>query len=253
MPENGTLVFNSDDKNVLALSEKSKAKKIAYGFGSYAEYRPEVAEVTNEYTVFRVFKRDQNLGHFKILLSGDYNILNATAVIAMCDQFGLDLISVAKALSLFGGVKRRQEILGEPGGVLVIEDFAHHPTAVRETVKGIRQRYKGRKIFSVFEPRSATSRRKVFQKDYVEAFLESDEILIAEAFDQTKIDAGERFSSAELVSDLKAKAKSAQVFSSADRIVEYLQAQARAGDLVLIMSNGGFDGIYEKLMKALKK
>ncbi|MNS78671.1 UDP-N-acetylmuramate:L-alanyl-gamma-D-glutamyl-meso-diaminopimelate ligase [compost metagenome] len=151
----------------------------------------------------------------------------------------------------FEGVKRRQEILGEPNGILVIEDFAHHPTAVRETVKGIQKKYPGRKVFSVFEPRSATSRRKVFQKDYVEALKGSHEVMLAKAFDQSKIDADNRFSSDELVADLVSSGVTAADFDSADQIVSALKARARKGDVILIMSNGGFDGIYTKLMTAL--
>ena len=150
------------------------------------------------------------------------------------------------------GVKRRQEILGEPGGILIIEDFAHHPTAVKETVKGIQKRYEGRKVFSVFEPRSATSRRKVFQKDYVEAFSFADEIILAEAFDQGKIAEEDRFSVSALIEDLVAKNKKAVAFPTAEKIVDFLKSQAKSGDVVLIMSNGGFDGIYQKLMKALE-
>ena len=141
--------------------------------------------------------------------------------------------------------------MGEPNGILVIEDFAHHPTAVRETIKGIQNKYKGRKVFSVFEPRSATSRRKVFQKDYLKAFMTSDEVIIAKAFDQSKIDEGDRFSSDELVADLKTQGRQAYCLDSTDDIVEHLKTKARHGDLILIMSNGGFDGIYGKLLKAL--
>ena len=118
-------------------------------------------------------------------------------------------------------------------------------------MKGIHNKYPQRKIFSVFEPRSATSRRKVFQKDYVEAFKVADEILLAKAFDQSKIDAENRFSSEELVEDLQKLGKPAHCFDGADAIVEYLVSQAHRGDIVLIMSNGGFDGIYQKLMKGL--
>jgi UDP-N-acetylmuramate: L-alanyl-gamma-D-glutamyl-meso-diaminopimelate ligase len=184
-------------------------------------------------------------------MSGDYNILNATAVVAMSKVLGYDLTLVKDALSRFEGVKRRQDILGEPGGVLIIEDFAHHPTAVRETVKAVQDRYPGRRVFSVFEPRSATSRRKVFQKDYVEAFKLAHETLLAKAFDQSKIDASDRFSIEELIGDLQSAGKSAKAFDGADAIVADLKARAKKGDVVLIMSNGGFDGIYQKLMKAL--
>jgi UDP-N-acetylmuramate: L-alanyl-gamma-D-glutamyl-meso-diaminopimelate ligase len=184
-------------------------------------------------------------------MSGDHNILNATAAVVLAQRLGFSILEIQKALSTFEGVKRRQEILGEPNGVLVIEDFAHHPTAVRETIRGIQQKYPGRKLFSVFEPRSATSRRKVFQKDYVDAFVSSDNILIAQAFDQSKISEGDRFSTDELVMDLKQSGKKADSFADVSLIVDYLKKEAQKGDVVLLMSNGGFGGIYQKLLDAL--
>ena len=198
-----------------------------------------------------MFFKNEKLGDFRTIMTGNYNILNAAAAIAQAHVQQWDFSSVQKALSTFTGVKRRQEILGEPQGILVIEDFAHHPTAVKETVKGIQARYAGRKVFSIFEPRSATSRRKIFQKDYVEAFSFADEIVLAEAFDQSKIDEEDRFSVGELVMDLKKIGKKAQSFQKADDIVSFLKTNARRGDVILIMSNGGFDGIYQKLLTSL--
>ena len=204
-----------------------------------------------EFTVFQVHFRNELLSEFTTPLTGRFNILNATAVIGQAHLQGLNMQLVAEALKTFQGVKRRQEILGEFGGVLLIEDFAHHPTAVRETVKAIQNKYSKRRVFSVFEPRSATSRRKIFQKDYVDAFKQAQEILIAKAFDQGKISEGDRFSVEELIEDLQANKKSAKVFDSADQIVNDLGERTKSGDVVLIMSNGGFDGIYQKLINRL--
>lgn len=254
IPVDGTLMACAHEKNVIELSSQCRSKNVfTYAIkGQFAaDYQAEIKSVDSQGTRFAVWFRGLELNTFFIQMSGDYNVLNALAVIGLSHQLGWDLVSVKKALESFQGVKRRQEVLGEPNGILVIEDFAHHPTAVRETVKGIRSRYHGRKVLAVFEPRSATSRRKIFQKDYVEAFKECDEILLAKAFDQSKIDEGDRFSSEELVEDLKRQGKSAGAYDSADQIVSSLKTQAHRGDLILIMSNGGFDGIYEKLMKAL--
>ena len=217
------------------------------------DYQVFIQSEKGEEIVFQLNHQGQLLGEFHLPMAGQYNVLNATAVIVMALQLGLKLEQIQKSLTDFLGVKRRQEVLGEPGGVLLIEDFAHHPTAVRETIKGIHAKYHGRKVFSVFEPRSATSRRKVFQKDYVEAFKNAHEVILAEAFDQSKIDTENRFSSGELVDDLKNHQVTAHVFSGADQIVQYLKSQAKPGDAVLIMSNGGFDGIYGKLTSALEK
>jgi UDP-N-acetylmuramate: L-alanyl-gamma-D-glutamyl-meso-diaminopimelate ligase len=251
-PTDGTLLYSAEDKNVCELQNKCLArKKFGYGLKS-GDYQGKVLAVTENGCEFEVFFRGELIGKYSMVLTGDYNVLNALAVIGLSHQLGLDLGKVKQKLQSFQGVKRRQEILGEPGGVLVIEDFAHHPTAVRETVLGIQKKYPGKKIFSVFEPRSATSRRKVFQKDYVEAFRACDDVLIAEAFDQGKIEAADRFSVQELVADLRAQGVQAEAFASADEIVKALALRAKAGNGILIMSNGGFDGIYGKLLAILE-
>lgn len=251
-PVDGTLLYCAEDKNVVQLQAQCQAKaKFGYGLKN-GDYQARVIEITEQGTRFSASFQGKLLGEFFVILGGDYNILNAIAVIGMAHQLGFSLDTVREKLKSFEGVKRRQEILGEPGGVLVIEDFAHHPTAVKETVLGIQNKYPQRKFFSVFEPRSATSRRKVFQKDYVEAFKNCHEVLIAEAFDQGKIDEENRFSTKDLVNDLKALGKSARSFSNVDEIVQDLVSRTKSGDGVLIMSNGGFDGIYAKLLTALE-
>ncbi|MFN3453480.1 MAG: UDP-N-acetylmuramate--L-alanine ligase, partial [Pseudobdellovibrio sp.] len=252
IPSDGVLIYWGDDENVSEVSKSCLiANKHSYGFMKHNDFRCEVTEQTEGYTKFNVFFKNDLLANFVTTMTGKYNILNATAVIAQAYKNNISLDAVMKGISTFTGVKRRQEILGEPGGVLLIEDFAHHPTAVKQTVQAIQNKYKNRKVFSVFEPRSATSRRKVFQKDYVEAFSECHEVILAQAFDQGKISEDNRFSSEELMSDLKTKNVKAQVLPSADSIVEYLKSTAQKGDVILIMSNGGFDGIYQKLFKAL--
>ncbi len=253
VPRDGTLICWGEDSNIRELIEQSNTKNLmTYGFKN-SQYLIEKLNHSGSPTEthFQVKKGSEVLGPFVTSMSGDYNLLNATAVVLMAHTLQVNTESIKTSLRSFTGVKRRQEILGEPGGVLVIEDFAHHPTAVRETLKGIAKQYPGRKIFAVFEPRSATTRRKIFQKDYAEAFQSAQEILLAKAFDQSKIDETDRFSSEELVGDLKKKNKVADAFDSADQIVANLKSRAKKGDLVLVMSNGGFDGIYQKLLSAL--
>lgn len=276
--DGGTLMACAEDKNVMELATQAPLGCVkTYGIfgkksaasGTFAQlpvdYQARILQVTTAGTEFEVLfhnqntKKSESLGLFHTVMSGDYNILNAVAVIGLCHRLAqtetgknFDLNKVREAIASFQGVKRRQEVLGEPRGVLVIEDFAHHPTAVRETLKGLLQKYSGRKIFAVFEPRSATSRRKVFQKDYLQAFQGAHEIILAQAFDQAKINESDRFSSEELVEDLKNSGKSAHVFSDVAAIVAYLSTHTKRGDLIVIMSNGGFDGIYGKLMSALE-
>lgn len=252
IPENGTLLACAEDANVLELRKLANCKNsYTYGFSADADFRAKILFQNQDGLGFEIHYRGEILGPYAMTITGDYNVLNATAVAAMSKILGFSENRIQIALESFEGVKRRQEILGEPNGVLVIEDFAHHPTAVRETVKGIQKKYPGRKVFSVFEPRSATSRRKVFQSDYVEAFKGSHEVLLAKAFDQSKIDEDNRFSTHELVMDLRQVGVTAAEFDSADQIVAALKDRAHRGDVILIMSNGGFDGIYGKLLTAL--
>ncbi|MBC7419303.1 MAG: UDP-N-acetylmuramate:L-alanyl-gamma-D-glutamyl-meso-diaminopimelate ligase [Bdellovibrio sp.] len=254
IPADGSLVYWGDDANVKQIAKTSIVKNnFSYGLKEENDFYTKIHEQTEGLSNFTVYFEGEKVADFKTQMTGSYNLLNATAVIAQSVIQGWELAKVIKALETFSGVKRRQEILGEPGGVLLIEDFAHHPTAVKETVKAIQLKYKNKKVFSVFEPRSATSRRKVFQKDYVEAFKEAHEILIAEAFDQGKITETDRFSSDELIADLVQLKKSAKLFKNADEIVKDLTARTKKGDVILIMSNGGFDGIYQKLIKSLEE
>lgn len=251
-PADGTLIACADDANVMEILKESKCKNtFTYGLKG-GDFKTTILGESAAGIEFKVEFKGEVLGPYLVQMSGEYNILNATAVVAMSKCLGFDPVKVQEALKSFEGVKRRQEILGEPKGILVIEDFAHHPTAVRETVKGIQSKYPGRKVFSVFEPRSATSRRKVFQQDYVKAFKGSHEVMLAEAFDQSKISSDDRFSSEELINDLRGSGVTADVFNSSDSIVSALKSRAHKGDVILIMSNGGFDGIYTKLMKALE-
>lgn len=253
IPEDGTLIAQGEDPNIADLLPLCRAKKkYTYGFEK-SDFRAKVLESNERETRFEVAFQGHSLGEFTMELTGNYNVMNATATVAMSYSLGFPMDRVRESLKTFEGVKRRQEILGEPGGVLLIEDFAHHPTAVRETVKAVQGKYKGRRVFSVFEPRSATSRRKVFQKDYVEAFSQCDDLLLAQAFDQSKIDSADRFSVDELVEDLKKNGRSASAFATADEIVADLKRRSKAGDVILVMSNGGFDGIYQKLTKALSE
>ena len=252
IPQNGTLVHCAEDMNVQEVAQTCQIpRKVSYGLDR-GDYRAQVLSVDAKETKFRVFKHGSVLGDFVTIMSGNYNILNCTSVIALGNELGWSLPRMQQALQSFQGVKRRQEILGEPGGVLVIEDFAHHPTAVKETLRGIKEKYQGKKIHAIFEPRSATSRRKIFQDDYVKAFEAADTVTLMKAFDQSKIDESDRFSSEELAADLFKSGKPAQVFSVVDEIVGQITKQAKPGNVVVIMSNGGFDGIYQKMLTSLE-
>jgi UDP-N-acetylmuramate: L-alanyl-gamma-D-glutamyl-meso-diaminopimelate ligase len=184
-------------------------------------------------------------------LFGAHNVRNALASIAVASTAGLSADVIAEGLQQFKGVKRRLEIFGEAGGVTVYDDFAHHPTAIAETLAGLRAANAHRRIWAVFEPRSASSSRKIFQQDFARAFGPADEVIIAPVF-RTNLDESERLSPEQLVHDLSAAGQRARYAASLDDIVTAIARERRDGDLVVFMSNGGFGGIHQKMLQALK-
>jgi UDP-N-acetylmuramate: L-alanyl-gamma-D-glutamyl-meso-diaminopimelate ligase len=201
---------------------------------------------------FDVYKRNEKLDHLRLNLPGEHNALNALSVYIECKAIGLTSDEIKHGFETFNGVKRRQEERGTVNGVLVIDDFAHHPTAVRETLKALHSKYPGRRLIAVFEPRSATSRRKIFQKEYTEAFSDADETFIAVAYDQSKIPSDQQFSSQELVAGLNERGKAAQFFETVEDGVKRVALSTQPTDVVAVLSNGGFGGFIPKLLEALK-
>jgi UDP-N-acetylmuramate: L-alanyl-gamma-D-glutamyl-meso-diaminopimelate ligase len=254
IPNNGSLVYWGDDLNVKNISEHCRAnKKFSYGFNRENDFVISIVEEKENFCRFKISHENEILIEVQMPLLGRYNILNAASVVVMSSIQDWPIDGVKRGLSTFAGVKRRQEILGEFAGVTLIEDFAHHPTAVRETIKAIQKQFQNRKVFSVFEPRSATSRRKVFQKDYLEAFTGAQEVILADAFDQSKLSDTDRFSSQQLVDDLTAAKTKAFCYTQVDQIVSHLVNESKPSDVILIMSNGGFGGIYKKLSDGLNQ
>lgn len=252
LPQDGLLVSFADDINIPTILKHSKTKNIhTYGLNN-GDYQAKNIRFTESYCEFDIVEKGKTIDTVKLAIYGKHNVANALAVYVLARNLKWPLDKVKEALLSFKGVKRRQELLGKPGGVTVIEDFAHHPTAVQVTIDSIHERFKGKRLFNVFEPRSATSRRKVFQKDYVEAFKGDWDVLIAQPFNQTSINEADRFSSDDLVGDLAKTGTRAHLMPNVQAIIEYIAKEARAGDVVLIMSNGGFDGIYQKLISRLE-
>jgi UDP-N-acetylmuramate: L-alanyl-gamma-D-glutamyl-meso-diaminopimelate ligase len=180
-----------------------------------------------------------------------FNVRNCLATVAAADALGIDRRLIAEALATFKSVKRRMQVRGVAGGVTVIDDFAHHPTAIRETLRALKQRYPERRVVAVFEPRSWTTRKKVFQKDYPPAFAPADYVVIAPIFESFRLASDDQLSIDEVIADLRAAGKQAFSIEGADAIVEHVAPDLRAGDVVVIMSNGGFGGIHQKLLDAI--
>jgi UDP-N-acetylmuramate: L-alanyl-gamma-D-glutamyl-meso-diaminopimelate ligase len=159
---------------------------------------------------------------------------------------------IQDAFSTFRGIKRRMEVRGISGGITVVDDFAHHPTAIRETIKALRLKFPTEKIWAVFEPRSNTTRRNVFQKELVEALLGADSVVVAEVAKLEQLPADQRLNPAQLMADLRSSGKPAEYLPTVDAIVDHVKKQARGGDVVCVFSNGGFGGIHQKLLSAFQ-
>ncbi len=260
IPEDGHLVYNGEDSNIKSILPETSCRKImSFGFNE-GDYQAKNIRVDRDgsvngavnKTVFDIEFQGQKIVEIEMKMFGSYNVSNAMSAYILARQMDWPSDDVVQAIKTFKGVKRRQEVLGEPGGVTLIEDFAHHPTAVKGTIESVQSRYQGRRVFSVFEPRSATSRRSIFQQQYLEAFSEANVAVIASAYDQSRISEEDRFSTGKLVTDLKSRDVEAHEFGSTNEIVDFLCEKTISGDVILIMSNGGFDGIYTKLTERLR-
>jgi UDP-N-acetylmuramate: L-alanyl-gamma-D-glutamyl-meso-diaminopimelate ligase len=221
-----------------------------FGLGEQAEWRVAKLRDDGRHTLFDIVHHDEIECTAAIPQPGAINARNALGVYVLAKSLGLDGTEILPALASFGGVARRQEIVGESGGITLIDDFAHHPTAVAGTIAALRLRYGTRRLWAVFEPRSNTSRRKVFQREYVDAFVAADRVIIGGVFSkQTDIIAdAELFSPEQLAGDLLARGTEAQAIASVDEIAATLSAEARSGDVILLMSNGSFGGLRAKLV-----
>lgn len=246
-----TLVAYDGDKNVADLISGIKCKVERYGQDMDSTWRIQNISLDPPWTIFEVLKQNRIFGTFKTNMIGMHNLLNIISTIAVADRLNIPGEVIAEALKTFQGIKRRQEIRGIKNGITVMDDFAHHPTAVKETISAARPFYTKGKIIAVFEPRTNSSMRKVFQTIYPSSFESADLICIRKPPLLEKIPPAERFSSEKLVDDLKNQGKEAYFFSNTEAIINFLVDRAIAGDLILIMSNGGFDNIHGKLLERL--
>ncbi|MEW6729879.1 MAG: UDP-N-acetylmuramate:L-alanyl-gamma-D-glutamyl-meso-diaminopimelate ligase [Acidobacteriota bacterium] len=252
IPSQGRLIAGFDSPIVKELSPRALCPVEGFGLESEdAHWQAEEIEFNTEQTHFLVNFNGQPYGHFHTPLVGGFNIRNCLAVIAAADSLGIARESIAEALATFRSVKRRMQVRGTVAGVTIIDDFAHHPTAVRETLDAVQQRYCGRRLVTVFEPRSWSSRKKVFQQDYENAFAATELVVIAPVFESFKLQTDDQFSPDQLVAALIDRGKQAWSISGVDNIIEHLLPRLAADDVLVIMSNGGFDHIHEKMLAAL--
>jgi UDP-N-acetylmuramate: L-alanyl-gamma-D-glutamyl-meso-diaminopimelate ligase len=252
LPADGLLVACADDPEVNAVASAAPCRVVTYGLGPGAIWSAADIQPGEDATRFSLIRHGSHVGTVTLPLAGRHNVLNTLGVLAAAEALGVDLKKAAGCLTGFAGVARRMQVRGVVDGVTVIDDFAHHPTKVRETVRAARARYPRSHLVAVFEPRTATSRRKVFQETYPASFAAADEVVVVPPFDAEKIPEAERFDSAALVAALRRNGQKAVLHENADEVVAALSSRLSQDTVVLIMSNGAFDDIHEKLLLALR-
>jgi UDP-N-acetylmuramate: L-alanyl-gamma-D-glutamyl-meso-diaminopimelate ligase len=257
VPENGRLIAGWDSPSVrevvTEMGDKLYTRVETYGTCDDARWQVrDVDYSASDMTRFRVFREREEYGKFETPLIGDFNVRNCLAAIVAADVWGVSREAIGEGLATFQSVKRRMQVRGVARGVTVVDDFAHHPTAVRETLQALRAKHRSGRLIAIFEPRSATSRLAVFQKDYAEAFDRADYVVLSSVFNRERGSVyGQLLDTDALVRDLSTPGKSALCLDGADAIVAHLVPKLLPGDVVAVMSNGGFGGIHEKLLAAL--
>ena len=248
VPRNGLLLANGDDANLEPLLGIDHCPVRRFGLGGDCDDLASGLAYNESGSEFR-------LGDtmFCIPMVGELNIRNALAALLLARYAGLNDVQIQSGLDTFEGIRRRMEIRGEAGGVTVIDDFAHHPTAIRETLKALGQRYPGRRVWAIFEPRSNTTRRNHFQAELAEALRLAKRVVVAGIARLEQIPAEERLDPARLMEDIRTADTEADYIPTADEIVEHVVGQAKEGDILCVLSNGGFGGIHQKLLDALAK
>ena len=268
IPRTGALIVGWETEAAREISAKSLAPVESYDIGSAAGEKPSAGSSASsvahprwraenvrfgvEGTSFELFFDGQSQGTIETPLSGAFNVRNTLAAIAAARAVGAEWSRIREGLMTFRSVRRRMEVRGEVSGVTVIDDFAHHPTAVRETLAAVRQRYGSRRVVAIFEPRSYTAQRREFQEPYREALGTADRVVLAGLFHPERYDQNTGMDPAELVASLRADGVEADYIPEVDRIVEKVAGSVSPGDVLLVMSNGGFGGIHEKLLAALR-
>jgi len=253
VPRTGTLVIGWEGEVERALAERSWAPVESFGVDEEPSpgWLARDVEYGPEGTGFTLLRHGHAEGRFRMPLTGAFNVRNALAAVAAARAVGASWDGIREGLATFRSVRRRMEVRGEVGGVTVIDDFAHHPTAVRETIEAARQRFTGRRVVAVFEPRSYTAQRREFQEGFREGLGAADRVVLAGLFRPERYDAATGMDPHALVAGLRRDGVQADHVPEVADIVRVLVAEARPGDVVLVMSNGGFGGIHEKLLEAL--
>jgi UDP-N-acetylmuramate: L-alanyl-gamma-D-glutamyl-meso-diaminopimelate ligase len=251
VPRRGLLLLGADNADALALRELARCRVETFGLSNGATWQAHDLRVQATSTTFSLRREGTPVGSFEVPMLGAFNVRNAVAAIAVAAGSGVDTDTLAEGLRQFRGVRRRMQLRGTADGVMVYDDFAHHPTAIEETLAGVRSAHPERRIWAIFEPRSATSCRRIFQADFARALGHADRVILPAVFRSTLPD-DQRLSAEGLVADLGAAGVDAAYIPQTNEIVRTVAHRAEPGDLVIVMSNGGFDNIHQKLLEALE-
>jgi UDP-N-acetylmuramate: L-alanyl-gamma-D-glutamyl-meso-diaminopimelate ligase len=251
VPRRGRIVAFDGTENVSECVAKAFCPVERYGFAAESHWR--ISNLRHECSVTRwtLERGGVSFAEMTLPMAGEHNALNATAAAALAAGQGVPVEAIVEALATFQSVKRRLEVRAVVGGVTIIDDFAHHPTAIRETLRALRESYPGRRLWAVLEPRSNTLRRNVFELDLVESLGLADRVVLASVFKSESIPVAERLHPEHVVAALNVHGTPAALFTDADAIVGAMAPELESGDVVAILSNGGFGNIYEKLPAAL--
>jgi UDP-N-acetylmuramate: L-alanyl-gamma-D-glutamyl-meso-diaminopimelate ligase len=246
VPSEGMVLINGDDPNCIDVAASCPAPIVEVGFSENAANRilnPWQREGSSGFELFGTL--------FELPMSGEHNIRNAAMAVSAAHFYGVPIPVIREALLKFQGIKRRQEVRGVVNGITIIDDFGHHPTAIRQTLEGLAQRYAGSRLWALFEPRSNTTRRAIFQHDLPKAFAAAHGVVIGEVNRAAALKPEERLDADRLVSDLQFAGHPAFHEASAEKIVKKLRPELQSGDIVVVLSNGAFDGLHEKLLTGL--
>jgi UDP-N-acetylmuramate: L-alanyl-gamma-D-glutamyl-meso-diaminopimelate ligase len=252
VPRRGLVLLGADSPDAAALAVHAHCRVQTFGLAPDHDWRAEDVVAQGTTTTFTIRGPDQVSAAITLPMLGVHNVRNALAAAAVARECGLDGAAIASGLASFAGVRRRLEVVGVASGVTVYDDFAHHPTAVAETMAALRAARPGARLWAIFEPRSASSCRRVFQAAFAEALAGADQVILAPVFRSALPDA-ERLSAPDLVAELTARGVAARSAGSIDEIVAWVGREAQAGDEVVVMSNGGFGGIHGRLVEALTR
>jgi UDP-N-acetylmuramate: L-alanyl-gamma-D-glutamyl-meso-diaminopimelate ligase len=252
VPQRGRILIWGESADLLAAASKAFCVVETFGFAPDCDWRVDQMEWRGETTEFGVDFRGEAIGKFRMAVAGRHNVLDALAAIALARGRGIEITAIERALATFQSVRRRMEIKGEANGILVVEDFAHHPTAIKLTLEAARTRWPGRKMWVAVEPRSNTMRRKIFEAVLPEALAVADAVAIGPVNRSSLLADEDRFSPDAVADAIRGHGRFARAFPSAPEIAAHIAAEARPGDLVMILSNGSFDGLCVKLLEQLK-